>query len=129
MLTADDVIEITIVLAKYGHVVDDHDWDRAPEVFADDFVMDLSAAGQPDLIGIADVIATFKGRNMYGHVTANTVVSEDADGTVRAHSKFVGFPNEGSPITGDYHDVLTHTPAGWRLQRRRYELRQRKFFD
>ncbi len=129
MLTPADIVEITMVLAKYGHVVDEHDWERAHEVFADDFVFDLSGVGQPDLHGIADIVATFKGRNLYAHVTANTVVSEDADGTVRAHSKFVGFPNEGNPITGDYHDVLIHTANGWRLQRRRYEVRQRKFFD
>src|SRR3978361_1413935 len=129
MLTADDIVEITMVLAKYGHVVDDHDWDRAHAVLAEEFVMDLSATGQPDLNGIADVVATFKGRNMYGHVTGNTVVTEDADGTVRAHSKFIGFPNESGALTGDYHDVLRRTEAGWRLQRRRYEVRQRKFFD
>jgi hypothetical protein len=129
VLTADDIVEITMVLAKYGHVVDDHDWARAHEVFAEDFVFDLSSAGQPDLIGVADVIATFKGRNLYAHVTTNTVVSEDADGIVRAHSKMIGFPNEAAPITGDYHDELIRTPAGWRLHRRRYVVRQRQFFD
>jgi len=129
MLTPEDITEITMVLAQYGHVVDDHDWDRAHEVFADDFVFDLSAAGQPDLIGIADIVATFKGRNLYAHFTANTVVTEDPDGTVRAHSKMIGFPNEGMPITGDYHDVLIRTEAGWRLHRRRYDVRQRQFFD
>lgn len=128
-MTPEDALQIQQVLADYGHVVDDHDWERAHEVFADDFVFDMSAVGRPDLHGIADIVANFRGRNMYAHVTTNTTLTEQADGTVRAHSKFIGFPNEGPPVTGDYHDELVRTPAGWRLRRRRAELRQRKFFD
>jgi hypothetical protein len=66
---------------------------------------------------------------MYAHVTTNTTLTEDDDGAVRAHSKFIGFPNEGRPVTGDYRDVVVRTPAGWRLRHRRAEVRARKFFD
>ena len=52
-MTPEDVIAIQQLLADYGHVVDDHDWARAHEVFADDFVFDMSAGGRPDLHGIA----------------------------------------------------------------------------
>ncbi len=128
MLSTEDTLAIQAMLADYGHVVDDHDWDRAHEVFAEDFVFERGD-GRPDLHGIADVVATFKGRNMYAHVTTNTTISEDDDGTVRAHSKFLGFPNEGQPVTGDYRDVVVRTPQGWRLQRRYAEVRARKFFD
>ena len=128
MLSTEDTLAIQALLADYGHVVDDHDWDRAHEVFAEDFVFERGD-GRPDLHGIADVVATFKGRNMYAHVTTNTTISEDDDGTVRAHSKFLGFPNEGQPVTGDYRDVVVRTPQGWRLQRRYAEVRARKFFD
>ncbi|MHC1561508.1 nuclear transport factor 2 family protein [Actinomycetospora sp. C-140] len=128
MLSTEDVLAIQAVLADYGHVVDDHDWDRAHEVFAEDFVFERGD-GRPDLHGIADIVATFKGRNMYAHVTTNTTLREDDDGTVRAHSKFLGFPNEGSPVTGDYRDVVVRTPAGWRLRHRHAEVRARKFFD
>lgn len=127
-MTPDDAMMINQLLADYGHVVDDHDWDRAHEVFAEDFVFEMGD-GRPDLQGIADIVATFKGRNMYAHVTTNVTITEDGDGTVRTHSKFIGFPNEGPPVTGDYYDELVKTPAGWRLRRRRAELRQRKFFD
>ncbi|MFA5708180.1 nuclear transport factor 2 family protein [Mycolicibacterium sp.] len=125
----EDALQIQMLLADYGHVVDDHDWDRAHEVFAEDFVFEMGAMGRPDLHGIPDIVANFKGRNMYAHVTTNTTMREQDDGTVIAHSKFIGFPNEGPPVTGDYHDQIVRTPAGWRLQRRRAELRQRKFFD
>lgn len=128
MISADDHAEIHQVLAEYGHVVDDHDWDRAGEVFADDFIFDMGE-GHPDLHGIADIVATFKGRNIYAHHTTNIAITEDADGTVRAHSKLLCFPNEGPPVTGDNYDVLTRTRRGWRIARRRTEIRQRKFFD
>lgn len=40
MLTPPDHIEIREVLADYGHVVDDHDWDRAEDVFTPDVVFE-----------------------------------------------------------------------------------------
>lgn len=128
MLTPEDHIEIHQVLADYGHVVDDHDWDRADQVFTDDVVFDQGPGGTV-LNGISEITATFKGRNMYAHVTTNTTLREESDGTVSAHSKFIGFPNEDPPVTGDYYDQMVRTPAGWRLQHRRAEVRQRKFFD
>lgn len=128
-LTAEDINAIHTVLSTYGHIVDDHDWERGHEVFAEDFVFDRSAFGLPDLHGLEDIVATFLGRNMYAHFTGNVTLAEQDDGTVRAHSKFIGFPNEAPPVTGDYHDILVKTDAGWRLQRRSADVRQRKFFD
>ena len=128
MLTPGDHIEIREVLADYGHVVDDHDWDRAEDVFTPNIVFE-SNNGEMVLNGIGDIVASFKGRNMYAHVTTNTTLRENADGTVSAHSKFIGFPNEGQPLTGDYRDRLVRTSAGWRLAHRSVEIRQRKFFD
>ena len=128
MLTPEDHIEIREVLADYGHVVDDHDWDRAEDVFASDFVFETGPGGMV-LNGIDDIVANFKGRNMYAHVTMNTTLRENSDGSVSAHSKFIGFPNEGQPVTGDYRDQMVRTPVGWRLKHRNAEIRQRKFFD
>lgn len=128
MLTPADHIEIREVLADYGHIVDDHDWDRAEDVFMPDVVFE-SNNGEMVLNGISDIVATFRGRNMYAHVTTNTTLRENSDGTVSAHSKFLGFPNEGPPVTGDYRDQLVRTAAGWRLAHRSAEIRQRKFFD
>lgn len=126
MLTPDDHIEIRQVLADYGHVVDDHVWDRAEEVFTPDIVLEMSGFV---LHGIEDIVANFKGRNLYAHVTTNTTLREESDGHVRGHSKVIGFPNEGQPVTGDYYDEIVRTSAGWRLRRRQVEMRQRKFFD
>lgn len=128
MLTPEDHIEIREVLADYGHVVDDHDWARAEDVFTPDVVFE-SNGGETVLNGISDIVATFKGRNMYAHVTTGTTLRRHDDGTVSAHSKFIGFPNEGQPVTGDYRDQLVRTRVGWRIKHRSAEVRQRKFFE
>ena len=117
------------MLVEYGHVVDNHAWDRADQVFSQNIGFDRGDSGQPDLHGIAEIVATFRGRNAYAHHTTNVVVTQDEDGTVRVHSKLLCLPNEGPVITGDYYDVMTRTPAGWRIAHRRAELRQRKFYD
>lgn len=57
------------------------------------------------------------------------MVSQDADGGVHVHSKLLCFPNEGMPFTGDYNDQMARTSDGWRIARRRAELRARKFLD
>lgn len=80
MLSADDHMQIHQVLAEYGHIVDDHDWDRAHQVFTEDFVFELGDDG-PDLHGIANIVAAFKGRNIYAHHSTNIAVNEDDDGT------------------------------------------------
>lgn len=119
MLSPDDHAEIQQVLADYGHVVDEHDWDRAEDVFTPDVIFETGGPGGRVLRGITELMATFRGRNMYAHVNTNTTLRAEQDGTVTAHSKFIGFPNEGQPVTGDYYDTLVQTPAGWRLAQRR----------
>lgn len=129
MLTPDDITAIHEVLARYCHVVDDHLWDRAHEVFTNDVTIDLSEFGQPDLHGIDDIVATFRGRNAYAHHTTDIAVTEEVDGTVRVHSKSLAFPNEGPVATGDNHDIVVRTDRGWRIASRRPVPRQRQFFD
>ena len=72
-MTPEDALQIRMLLADYGHVVDDHDWDRAHEVFSEDFVFDRSGTGGPDLHGIADIVAnrsTLTGEHLAAYVGA-----------------------------------------------------------
>lgn len=127
MLSERDRIEIEEVIAIYGHVVDDNAWDRAHLVFSDDFVFDFSEFGRPNLNGVAELRSALQGRKVYSHHSTNIVIQESEDGTVRVRSKFIGFPNEGPPISGDYRDVFVQTAAGWRLARRRSSVRDPRF--
>ena len=128
MLTPEDRAEIEQVIASYGHVVDDNAWGSAHLVFADDFVFDFSQFGRPNLNGVDELRSALQGRKVYSHHSTNVAIFEAEDGVVRVRSKFIGFPNEGSPISGDYRDEFIRTVNGWRLRRRRSNVRE-PFFD
>ena len=127
MLTRSDRSEIEEVIAIYGHIVDDDAWDRAHLVFADDFVFDFSEFGRPNLNGTTELRAALRHRKVYSHHSTNIVIQEVDDDTARVRSKFIGFSNEGPPISGDYRDVFVRTDAGWRLSRRRSSVRDPRF--
>ena len=127
MLTRSDRTEIEEVIAIYGHIVDDDAWDRAHLVFADDFVFDFSEFGRPNLNGTTELQAALRHRKVYSHHSTNIVIQEVDDDTARVRSKFIGFSNEGPPISGDYRDVFVRTDAGWRLSRRRSSVRDPRF--
>ena len=126
-LTPEDRAEIEQVIAAYGHVVDDNAWTSAHLVFAENFVFDFSHFGRPNLNGVSELRAALKGRKVYSHHSTNVAIFEDEDGRVRVRSKFIGFPVEGAPISGDYRDEFVRTPQGWRLSRRRSSVRDPGF--
>ena len=126
-LTPEDRAEIEQVIAAYGHVVDDNAWTSAHLVFAENFVFDFSHFGRPNLNGVSELRAALKGRKVYSHHSTNIVIQEVDDDTARVRSKFIGFSNEGPPISGDYRDVFMRTTAGWRLSRRRSSVRDPRF--
>ena len=127
MLSADDIVEIEQVIAEYGHVVDNNRWERAHLVFARDFVYDFSAFDKPNINGFIELREALKNRKIYSHHSTNVAVVETAEGHARAHSKLIGFPSEGFPISGDYSDDFVRTDAGWRLLRRRSSVREPSF--
>lgn len=127
MLSERDRAEIEEVIAAYGHVIDDNAWDRAHLVFADDFVFDFSEFDRPNLNGVDELRAALQGRKVYSHHSTNIVIQEVDETTARVRSKFIGFPNEGPPISGDYRDLVIRTPGGWRLLRRRSSVRDPRF--
>ena len=71
----------------------------------------------------AELRAALKDRRVYSHHSTNITLFEAREGLVRVRSKFIGFPNEGPPISGDYRDEFVLTPRGWRLNRRRSSVR------
>jgi len=127
VLTAEDRAEIEQVIATYGHVVDDNAWDRAHLVFAENFVFDFSEFDRPNLNGVDELREALTGRKVYSHHSTNVAIFEGEPGVARVRSKFIGFPNEGPPISGDYRDEFVRTPRGWRLSRRRSSVRDPQF--
>lgn len=125
-LTTQDRLAIHELLGLHGHVVDAGDLPRLSEVFTDDVIYDLTLMGGPSLSGITAVqeaALQLGAANPVAHHVTNVVVTE-ADGQVRALSKFLGVGPDGTVGSGVYDDVLRHTTRGWRIVSRRVSLRR-----
>jgi 3-phenylpropionate/cinnamic acid dioxygenase small subunit len=126
-LDATDLIEIHMLLALYGHILDERDWSALDQVFTEDIVYDATDFGLGVMRGIPAIVESwrepFDGHPL-GHYTTNVVITQDADGTVRVRSKHLG-PRVGSVTLMTYTDVVRKTPDGWRLCERTARLQHR----
>ena len=127
MIDVADRLAIHELLALYGHVIDERRWDDMHLVFTDDVVYDPSDFGHEITRSLADLRALWTSdptMHPLAHHTTNVIVSEDADGTVRAVSKAIGVGYKGRVGSAVYRDVVVRTEAGWRLAYRRAEARR-----
>lgn len=126
-LDAKDLIDIQMMLGLYGHILDERDWDALDQVFTEDIVFDASDSDLGVMRGIAAIVDAWKepfDGHPLGHYMTNVVITEDADGTVRARSKHLG-TRVGTITLMTYTDVVRRTPAGWRLAERVAKVQRR----
>jgi 3-phenylpropionate/cinnamic acid dioxygenase small subunit len=112
-----DVIAIHQLYGLYGHVMDDRDWTRLPELFTEDCIFDATALGVPLMEGRAAIAATTETSpaTPLGHHVTNVFVAEiDGDAAV-VRAKALGTYSRGRAFSGDYEDRLVRTPDGWRI--------------
>lgn len=139
-----DLLEIQNVISLYSQGQDGHQggdnaileqWDQA---FAVDGTTDYSAAGAP-LCLYRDLAVWMRGREgqsgrMSGyagwqHMLSLPVITLDGD-VAHARTDFLavhvirreGPSGERFDASGAFHDDLTRTPDGWRIQHRRLEV-------
>ena len=118
-LDATDLLAIHDLLARYGHVVDDADWDRLSDVFSDEGEVDLDAIGQGRAQGIAELRSCFARLNHpLAHHTTNVTIEPVGEHRARVRCKYLVVSDEGKARTGEYRDDIVRTPVGWRLERR-----------
>ena len=121
MLTADDRLAIADVINWHGHLTDRGDFAGLAGVFAEDVTYDVSAFGGGVLAGPAEMRAAaiaLGDANPLAHHVTNIVVTEEADGTVHALSKYLGVMTDGSVGSGTYEDTVGRTADGWRITHR-----------
>ena len=124
-LPVEDVVALHQLVALYAHIVDDADFDRLTEIFTSDIEFDTSAFGNPPLVGIEPVIASYVGaRHPVAHHITNVVVTTDGDGAVCIRSKVISLLAGGLCGSGTYDDVAARTPDGWRIKKRTIGLRR-----
>ena len=126
-LDAADRLAIHELLARYGHVIDDRQWDDLGLVFTPDVVYDASDFGQAvtrSLTGLRDHWASDAAEHPVAHHATNIVVREDEDGSVRVRSKGLGVGRGGRVGSVVYDDIVVSTDDGWRISYRRATLRR-----
>lgn len=118
-LETRDLIEIHMLLALYGHTIDDRHWSAMDQVFTEDIVYDATDFGLGVMRGIPAIVEAWRHPfdHPLAHHTTNIVITEDPDGTVRTRAKHIG-PRTGSLTLVTYYDVLRKTPDGWRIAER-----------
>ena len=114
-----DVVEIAQVLARYGHIVDNGDVDALDQVFTADAVMQPAHPGMAPIVGLDALRAMIGSIPQPNHNTLPPTLSVDAEGTVRAVSRYLQLRPDGTVVNGEYLDVLVPTGAGWRVGHRR----------
>lgn len=128
-ITVEDRVAIHEVIALHGHVVDDRDWDRLGEVFADDVVFDLTDYGYGTLHGMQAMQDLVRGNRddatqPLGHHVTNTVIVSQDGGRVRARSKALAVAGDGTTGSAVYEDVLRRDAQGWRISYRKVIARR-----
>ena len=126
VLDAIDIVLIHQLLARYGHLVDDRDWNRFGDLFVPDATIDYqSSTGRVERAGRDMIVAWFRELEQShppAHHVTNILVDEAADpvGRVDVHSKFIAPYTRANHVPkrlygGEYHDVVVKTDGGWRF--------------
>jgi 3-phenylpropionate/cinnamic acid dioxygenase small subunit len=114
-----DVLAIERLINLYGHVFDDADWDRLPELFTEDATFVVARYGV-SCTGLSDIERTMRSaRHPLAHYASNIVVDVE-DGAQRARARVKLFaPRRGNrAMIGTYRDEFARTSDGWRFSRR-----------
>lgn len=127
-LSADDLLAIQQLYARYNHAIDFGDAEAWAECFTPDGVFASSArretVGREALRAFAEAFSRqMKGR----HWTNNLVVEGDGDeASGRCYLALYVLGEGGARLmtTGVYHDELVRTAQGWRFRRRDVTLDQ-----
>jgi SnoaL-like domain len=122
-----DILAIHQLLALYGHIIDEREWQRVGELFTATAVYDMTDFGLGAVRGAAAIHEMWSrpdAMHPLAHHATNIVISEDPDGTVHVVSKGIGVGTNGRVGSVVYRDVVERTPQGWRFASRKAQLRR-----
>jgi SnoaL-like domain len=127
MPASADILAIQELLALYGHIIDEREWQRVEELFTPQTVYDMTEFGLPRVVGaqaIRELWSRPDAAHPLAHHATNIVIREDADGTVRVLSKGLGVGPQGRVGSVVYRDIVERTERGWRFAARSAQLRR-----
>ena len=127
MPEAADILAIHQLLALYGHIIDEREWQRVGELFTADAVYDMTDFGLGVMRGAAAISELWSRPDAIhplAHHATSIVVSEDPDGRVRVLSKGLGVGPNGRVGSVVYRDIVVQTAEGWRFAERKARVRR-----
>jgi SnoaL-like domain len=111
--------DIQRLISLHGHVIDDRQWDRLDEIFAEDASFEIEGT-DISLSGIDAIDKFLRGiPHPLAHYSTNVLIDiEDGADVATAKVKFFAPRANGTSAVGTYNDVIVRTENGWRFQRR-----------
>ena len=124
-INVSDRLAIHELLALYGHIIDDRQFQRLSEIFTNDAVFDLSLYGGTSYVGLDAIIKLMEDTNEHplAHHASNIVISIENE-VVSVISKGIGVGYKGRVGSVVYRDVLEKVDSGWLIKHRSVELRK-----
>ncbi len=116
----EDLEEIRTLMARYCFAIDSKNAAAFADLFTEDGVFDLKFV--PPIEG-REALRAFVPSIPDGahHFTANEIIELDGDqAVVRAYVLVVNEAPAGIGTVGEYDDVVSRTPDGWRFARRTF---------
>jgi 3-phenylpropionate/cinnamic acid dioxygenase small subunit len=116
-MTDKEAIEHLIF--RYGHVIDDQQWDRLGEIFADtgSFEIENTEISVEGLARIVEFMSSIK--HPLAHYSTNVLIEiEEGADVANAKVKLFAPRADGTVAIATYNDDIVRTEAGWRFQRR-----------
>ena len=122
------VLAIHQLIALYGHVIDDREWDRLDELFTADVVFDTTAfeAGTvtESLAALREDWMRPDKRHPMAHHATNIVVTTLEEDQAQVVSKGIGVGRKGRVGSVTYRDIMRKGTDGWRIAQRVAVLRK-----
>ncbi|HKE14695.1 MAG TPA: nuclear transport factor 2 family protein [Kofleriaceae bacterium] len=121
-LSAADRLAIHELISLHGHIADEGGPGQLDRLLTDDAQYDLEDFGMGVVQGLAALRRLWERsavEHPLGHHVTNIVVSERPEGGAAVRSKGLAVMPDGRAGTVVYDDIVTMTPLGWRIARRK----------
>jgi hypothetical protein len=129
MISLEDRMATTELIALHGHLVDDGRLDELNRVFAEKVTHDLTAFGlgiHQGLGSVREAAEALGDANPVGHHVTNSVIVEVKDEhTVVTRSKGIGVRADGTAGSVVYDDTVTKRDGTWRITYRKITVRRK----
>jgi len=114
-----DLDDIERLIFLYGHVIDDKEFDRLGEIFAEDGSFAIEGTDIA-LSGLAAIEAFMRSiTHPLAHYSTNVLIDLEPRADVATAKVKIFAPRaNGTCALGTYHDVVVRTDNGWRFQSR-----------